>query len=115
MSVRGEQARPYKRARREQLAPYKQFRGKQARRYIRRSTNLRSSPVGAIFASAIRMADRRQRTASAVAQSFAIIAAGMAILWACYLARGALLLVYVSVLLAIGFGPVVHAIEHQQR
>lgn len=61
------------------------------------------------------MADRRQRTASAVAQSFAIIATGLAILWACYLARGALLIIYVSVLLAIGFGPVVHAIEHQQR
>jgi predicted PurR-regulated permease PerM len=34
-------------------------------------------------------------------------------LWAMYLARHALLIIYVSVLLAIGFGPVVHAIEHQ--
>jgi len=60
------------------------------------------------------MADRRQRTTSAVAKSFAIIAVGVAMLWAAYLARGALLIIYMSVLLAIGFGPVVHAIEHQQ-
>jgi predicted PurR-regulated permease PerM len=35
--------------------------------------------------------------------------------WALYLARAALLLIYVSMLLAIGFGPIVHAIEHQKR
>jgi predicted PurR-regulated permease PerM len=61
------------------------------------------------------MSDRRERTASTVAQSFAIVAAGVAVVWALYLARGALLIIYMSVLLAIGFGPVVHAIEHQQR
>jgi predicted PurR-regulated permease PerM len=34
-------------------------------------------------------------------------------LWVLYLARNALLIVYISGLLAIGFGPVVRAIEHQ--
>jgi predicted PurR-regulated permease PerM len=60
------------------------------------------------------MADRRERTASAVSKAFAIIAAGVAVVWALYLARDALLIIYISVLLAIGFGPLVHAIEHQQ-
>lgn len=40
-------------------------------------------------------------------------ALAVVILWAMYLARDALLIVYISGLLAIGFGPVVHAIEHQ--
>jgi predicted PurR-regulated permease PerM len=44
----------------------------------------------------------------------ALAAAGAAVLWALYLARDALLIIYISVLLAIGFGPVVHAIEHQK-
>ena len=59
------------------------------------------------------MADRRRRTASAVSQAFAVIAVGVAIVWALFLARGALLLIYISMLLAIGFSPIVHAIEHQ--
>jgi len=50
-----------------------------------------------------------------VAKAVTIIAIGIALLWSLYLARGALLLVYISVLLAIGFGPVVHAIEHQKK
>jgi predicted PurR-regulated permease PerM len=41
-------------------------------------------------------------------------ALGVVVVWTAYLAREVLLLIYVSVLLAIGFGPVVHAIEHQQ-
>jgi predicted PurR-regulated permease PerM len=61
------------------------------------------------------VADRRTRTASAVAESVAIAGVGIAVLYALFLARGALLIVYISVLLAIGFGPVVHAIEHQSR
>jgi predicted PurR-regulated permease PerM len=59
--------------------------------------------------------DRRQQTASTVAMAVAITAIGIALLYALYLARGAVLIVYISVLLAIGFGPVVHAIEHQRR
>ena len=59
------------------------------------------------------MADRRRRTASAVSQAFAVIAVGVAIVWALFLARGALLLIYISMLLAIGFSPIVYAIEHQ--
>lgn len=59
------------------------------------------------------MSDRRERTASAVAKAFAITAAGVAVVWALYLARDAILIIYISVLLAIGFGPLVHAVEHQ--
>jgi predicted PurR-regulated permease PerM len=43
-----------------------------------------------------------------------VAALGVVIIWTLYLARGVLLLIYVSVLLAIGFGPIVQAIEHQQ-
>ena len=59
------------------------------------------------------MGDRRERTTSAVAKAFAITAVGVAVVWALYLARDAILIIYISVLLAIGFGPLVHAIEHQ--
>ena len=41
-------------------------------------------------------------------------ALGVVIVWTLYLARDVLLLIYVSGLLAIGFGPIVQAIEHQQ-
>jgi predicted PurR-regulated permease PerM len=51
---------------------------------------------------------------SAVARIVAITAAGVAVVWALYLVRDTLLLIYISVLLAIGFGPVVRAIEHQR-
>jgi len=61
------------------------------------------------------MSDHRDGTSSTIAQAFAIVAAGVAVVWALYLARGALLIIYMSVLLAIGFGPVVQAIENQQR
>ena len=40
-------------------------------------------------------------------------ALGVAVVWGLYEARGAILLVYVSVLLATGFSPLVYAIEHQ--
>jgi predicted PurR-regulated permease PerM len=56
---------------------------------------------------------RRALTSATVARVVAIAGAGIAAMWAMYLARGALLLIYISVLLAIGFGPVVRAIEHQ--
>jgi predicted PurR-regulated permease PerM len=49
-----------------------------------------------------------------VVAAIALTAAGVALVWGVYLARHALLLVYVSVLFAIGFGPVVHAIEHHR-
>ena len=41
----------------------------------------------------------------------ATLAIGVAIVWAIYLARGALLLIYVSMLLAIVFGPIVRWLE----
>jgi predicted PurR-regulated permease PerM len=44
----------------------------------------------------------------------AIAALGVAVVWILYLARDVLLIIYVSVLLAIGFGPLVHAIETQR-
>jgi predicted PurR-regulated permease PerM len=50
---------------------------------------------------------------TAAAKVLALTALGAALLWALYLARDALLIIYISVLMAIGFGPVVHAIEHQ--
>jgi predicted PurR-regulated permease PerM len=59
--------------------------------------------------------DRRERTASTVAEAVAVAAIGVALVWALYLARGALLIIYISVLLSIGFAPVVHAIEHQKK
>lgn len=40
-----------------------------------------------------------------------MVALAIAVAWLAYLARGALLLVYVSVLLAIGFSPIVRTIE----
>jgi predicted PurR-regulated permease PerM len=45
--------------------------------------------------------------------AWAVVAAGaaVAIAWGIYLARGALLLIYISVLLAIGFGPIVRWLE----
>lgn len=50
---------------------------------------------------------------AAVARAVALTAVGVVVLWAMYLASDALLLIYISVLLAIGFGPVVHSIEHR--
>jgi predicted PurR-regulated permease PerM len=55
--------------------------------------------------------DSLKRTAAAVA----LTALAVVVLWAMYVARHALLLVYISVLLAIGFGPLVRAIEHQKK
>jgi predicted PurR-regulated permease PerM len=57
---------------------------------------------------------RRALASGTVARVVAIAGAGVAVMWAMYLARGALLLVYISVLLAIGFAPVVRAIEQQR-
>jgi predicted PurR-regulated permease PerM len=46
-------------------------------------------------------------------RNIALTALAVVVLWAAYLARDALLIIYISALLAIGFGPVVNAIEHQ--
>jgi predicted PurR-regulated permease PerM len=54
------------------------------------------------------MADRTRRL---VAWTIAMVALAVAVAWLVYLARGALLLVYVSVVLAIGFSPIVRTIE----
>jgi predicted PurR-regulated permease PerM len=48
-----------------------------------------------------------------VARAVALAALGILILWAMYLAAGALLIIYISVLLAIGFGPLVHTLEQR--
>jgi predicted PurR-regulated permease PerM len=50
---------------------------------------------------------------SLVAWTVALVAAAVALVWGAFLARNAILLIYVSVLLAIGFGPVVRVIERQ--
>ncbi len=52
--------------------------------------------------------------AASISKFLGLAALGAAVVWAAYLARDALLVIYISVLLAIGFGPVVHAIEHQK-
>jgi len=52
-------------------------------------------------------------TTSAIARAVAVAALGLLVVWAMYLASNALLIVYISVLLAIGFGPVVHTLQHQ--
>lgn len=48
---------------------------------------------------------------SAIVRAVAIGIAGVTVAWALYLARNILLLAYVSILLAIGLGPLVHRIE----
>ena len=48
-----------------------------------------------------------------LARGVALAALAGVALWTLYLARNALLLIYISGLLAIGFGPIVRAIEHQ--
>jgi predicted PurR-regulated permease PerM len=49
-----------------------------------------------------------------IAWTLAMTAFAVALAWVVFLARGVLLLVYVSVLLAIGFGPIVRAIERKR-
>jgi predicted PurR-regulated permease PerM len=56
------------------------------------------------------LADRRE--GGAAVRFIAVAALGVMIVWAAYLARHALLIIYISTLLAIGFGPIVRAIEH---
>lgn len=58
-------------------------------------------------------ASRRDEPRGDGARLVAMAALGVVILWALYQARNALLIIYISGLLAIGFGPVVHAIETQ--
>jgi predicted PurR-regulated permease PerM len=56
-----------------------------------------------------------QRTYKTIAAAVAITILAVLLCVAVYQARTALLIVYISMLLAMGFGPVVHAIEHQRR
>ena len=51
---------------------------------------------------------------SSIARAVVASAVGIFIAYAMYLTREALLVIYISGLLAIGFGPLVHAIEHQR-
>ena len=48
---------------------------------------------------------------AAVARAIALTALGGIVLWAAYLAREVLLLIYISGLLSIGLGPIVRRIE----
>ena len=54
------------------------------------------------------MADR---TKGLILWTLAMVMIAVAVSWLVFLARGALLIVYVSVLLSIGFGPIVRTIE----
>jgi predicted PurR-regulated permease PerM len=49
---------------------------------------------------------------STIARAVTLTALAVVIVWALYEARDALLIIYISGLLAIGLGPLVHAIEH---
>ena len=60
------------------------------------------------------MAEPSAGGASAAARSVAVAALGVVIVWTLYLARDALLIIYISGLLAMGLAPLVHAIEHQR-
>lgn len=51
---------------------------------------------------------------SAIVRTVAVVALGVVVVWSLYLARQALLVVYVSMVLAIGCRPLVRAIEHQR-
>lgn len=51
---------------------------------------------------------------SLIVWTIAMTALAVALMSALYVARDALILIYISMLIAIGFGPVVRAIEHQQ-
>jgi predicted PurR-regulated permease PerM len=51
---------------------------------------------------------------AAAAWTVTILVFAVILVWAAYLVRQTLLLIYVSALLAIGFSPVVRAIEHQR-
>ncbi len=59
------------------------------------------------------MADLRDSPRQLI-KTIAIVAVAVVIVWALYLARHALLLIYISVLLAIGFGPLIRFIERWQ-
>jgi predicted PurR-regulated permease PerM len=61
------------------------------------------------FTSGVTTAEVKRSTGWAIVMT----AGAVGIVWGAYLARDAILLIYVSVLLAIGFGPVVRAIERQ--
>jgi predicted PurR-regulated permease PerM len=54
------------------------------------------------------------RSSSTEGRTIALTALAVIVVWALYLARQVLLLIYISMLLAIGFAPLVHAIEHQR-
>jgi predicted PurR-regulated permease PerM len=54
------------------------------------------------------------RSSSTVGRTIALTTLAVIVVWALYLARQVLLLIYISMLLAIGFAPLVHAIEHQR-
>jgi len=60
------------------------------------------------------MADESEDPRQLIAWTVALVAAVIAAAWAAYLARQVLVLIYVSVLLAIGFGPLVRLIERQK-
>ena len=57
---------------------------------------------------------RNGRTGFGPIATIALAAAAIALLWALYLVRETLLVIYISMLLAIGFGPLVSAIEHRK-
>ena len=59
------------------------------------------------------MADEPEGPRQLIAWTVGLVVAVVAAAWAAYLARQVLVLIYVSVLLAIGFGPLVRLIERQ--
>ena len=58
--------------------------------------------------------DSREHPLRIVAWSIVMVAAAVVIAWALYQVRAVLLLVYTSILLATGFGPIVRGLERQR-
>ncbi len=56
----------------------------------------------------------RQDPRPIIAWTVGLVALTVVLLWAMYLARDVLLLIYISIVLAIGFGPIVRAVERRK-
>ena len=55
----------------------------------------------------------RQDPRPVIAWTVGLVALTVAVMWAMYLARDVILLIYISIVLCIGFGPIVRAVERR--
>src|SRR3954464_9869125 len=78
------------------------------------SRSLRSCPPSTTrLVSSREPSLRADEVRSHIRWAIALLALGVILLWVAFLARHALLLIYVSGLLAVGFSPIVRVIERQ--